>query len=152
VLNPGLYNPERTVFPNSARAEAARRAASYLGAATAYRKQEIDDEFNTKAAKFGSDYSIGSSGPPRLPTQQRNAAGDWGSAARGLGELATNVTGLVGMFRGQGSSPLPSWGSSFQTPSVPSALTAAAVAPSAFNPSSSFSSPAWTFPSSFGGR
>ena len=144
MLNPGFYNPKSTVFTNNARTEAALRAASYSGAAMAYEKQKIDDEYNAEAAKFGSEYSSGSSGPSRSPVQQRNAAGDWASAVSGLGSLATNVSGLVNQFRGQGAaSPLPSWNSSFQTP-LPTALTTAAAAPSAFQPSGSFSAP-WTF-------
>ena len=139
---------ERNVFGSgNSRAQATRRAASYLQNAMSYREREIEEEAAAEAAKYGSD-SFGVPGAMRTPPAQSSASrGDWASsAASGLGSLAANVGGLVNQFRGPGAAPsLPSWGSSFQT-SLPTALTAAAAAPSAFQPSGSFSAP-WTFPS-----
>ncbi len=125
----------------NSRAQATRRAASYLQNAMSHREREIEEEAAAEAAQYGSD-SFGAPGAMRTPPR-----GDWASsAASELGSLATNVGGLVNQFRGPGAtSSLPSWGSSFQTP-LPTALTAAAAAPSAFQPSGSFSAP-WTFPS-----
>ena len=127
-----------------AASQAVRRAASYMQNAMSHREREIEEKAAAKAAKYGSD-SFGAPGAMRTPPR-----GDWASsAASGLGSLATNVGGLVNQFRGPGAtSSLPSWSSSFQTP-LPTALTAAAAAPSAFQPSGSFSAP-WTFPSAGG--
>lgn len=89
----------------------------------------------------------------RSTQPQGSAAGsDWASsAARGLSSLATNVSGLVNQFRGQGAAPsLPSWSNSFQTPLSANTLAAfTAPTPSAFQPSGGFSAP-WTFPSAGG--
>jgi hypothetical protein len=141
-----LINPyqERNVFGGSnPRAEAAQRAKKFAMTALQYRADEIENEAAAKAAEYGSD----SFGPPG---QGRPPAGNWmSSAASGLSSLATNASGLVNQFRGQGAaSALPSWGSSLQT-SLPPALSAGAAAPSAYQPSGSFSTP-WTFPAARG--
>jgi hypothetical protein len=127
-----LINPyqERNVFGESnPQAEAAERAKNFLDARFRREANEIGYKAAADAAKYGSD----SFGPPG---QSMSSAGS------GLGSLAS---GLFNQFRGQGATPaLPSWSSSFQT-SLPAALTAGVTAPSAYQPSGSFSTP-WTFP------
>jgi hypothetical protein len=131
-----LINPyqERNVFGGSnPRAEAAQRAKRFAVTALQYEADRIGNEAAAEAAKYGSD-SFGPPGQGRPP------------AGSGLGSL---VSGVFNQFRGQGAAPaLPSWSSSFQT-SLPAALSAGAAAPSAYQPSGSFSTP-WTFPAARG--
>jgi hypothetical protein len=148
VLNGNPYQNHSVFGKPSPQLAALYRARKHAMASEA---RLTEEEAELEAAKYGGG-NFAPAGAARVaPPQQSALGGDWmGAASRNLGSLASNATGLIGMFRGQGASPLPSWSSSFRMPSVSPTLTAAAVAPSAYNPSGTFNQP-WTFPSSLGG-
>ena len=150
MLNGSPYQ-EHGVFKGP-RGQAFDRAAGYMSTAMGARAQDIEEEAYYKAQKIADkaaarvaekgQYDFGA------PSVSRPSAIDrFASTANAVGGAARAVSGLFG---GQGSSPLPSWESSFRMPSVSPGLTAAAAAPSAYTPSGTFNQP-WTFPSSLAG-
>jgi len=164
VLNSGFYNPERTVFANSARTEAARRAASYLSSAAAQRQEEIgreaqydalltEQKAEAKAARYGST-NFGAPGTARPSAASPTS---WaGAAAGGLSSLAANAKGLAGMFGGGSPSVMPWSGSAAFTPGTAANSFSYAprtpfAAPSLNASSVKFNPKAFTMPSLLGG-
>jgi hypothetical protein len=155
VLNPGFYNPENTLFPNSRR-EAFGRANQHLNSLGDLYKARIDNKYAEEAEGEGgaSGYAPISAARPAQPS---SSGGGWGTVAS---EALKQLPGLVNAFRSPAQGPpqnLPQWSGSAAfrpgtfansfnyTPST--SFTAPSFSPSSVN----FNPEAFKMPSLIGG-